>query len=268
MAFLSPDSDSLLNIQRPLPVPSSSPIRSPLLIPLFISVSSFGLLEVLKFSVRPVPAAIPSDTAGCPQKGRVDESTLIRDTQRVPPAAKKNKRWQDDHLSAVTLYWHVKGSRGVYMKHTTHTLQMICSGSVVASVPCWPPASVSFQAWFLLCVPQTEAQSQNDALRKKDICTVICDGLRPPSCSCYITSPPLSQTLYMVLCPSVQKLSNCSSKFQVSHQSLFLFFICFVCFKCLFFCFISFLCVCVLISFLFGFMFFKFKFKIALLAWL
>lgn len=101
--------------------PLHLPIRSPLL-PLFISVSSFGLLEVLKFSVRPALTAIPSDLAGCPQKGRVDESTLIRDTQRVPPAAKKNKRWQDYHLSAVTLYWHVKGSRGVDETDIPHTL--------------------------------------------------------------------------------------------------------------------------------------------------
>jgi len=35
------------------------------LLPLFISVSSSTLVKVLKFSR---PTAVPSDTAGCPQK--------------------------------------------------------------------------------------------------------------------------------------------------------------------------------------------------------
>ncbi len=156
--------------------------------------------------------------------------------------------------------------RSIVETHTTHTLQMICSGSVVASVPCWPPASEThFRHDFSCVCPRLGLRVRMTHWERRTY--VPSSVMVSDHHHARVTSP---HPLYHKLCKSFSVLQYKnyilsivhSFKFPISHYFLFFIFVLFVLNVYFVFwfvyslscCIVLFLlnvifCVCVLISF-------------------
>ncbi len=146
--------------------------------------------------------------------------------------------------------------RSIVETHTTHTLQMICSGSVVASVPCWPPASETHYRHDFSCVcPRLGLRVRMTHWERRTY--VPSSVMVSDHHHARVTSP---HPLYHKLCKSFSVLQYKnyilsivhSFKFPISHYFLFFIFVLFVLnvyfcvlvclFSVMLYCFVSFKC--------------------------